>query len=118
MVYEEEKLAGSTTFRFSFHFCVRPFGGSDGGSGGGGSGDEHLDRGGGAHQVYVMFKCVCVRTSKLGRRWWRPSPWLRLDSSGRFAIGPGPTAAASVAAKPMSGLDGGGKGDETLADGW
>lgn len=28
---------GSTTFRFRFHFCARPFGG------GGGSGDEHLD---------------------------------------------------------------------------
>jgi len=45
----------------------------------------------------------------------------RLDSSGRFAIGPGPTAAAaasSVAAKPMSGLVGGGERDETLADGW
>lgn len=44
----------------------------------------------------------------------------RLDSSGRFAIGPGPTAAAasSVAAKPMNGLDGVGERDETLADGW
>lgn len=40
-------FVGSTTFRFRFHFCVRPFGGSDGSSGGGGSGDDHLDQGGG-----------------------------------------------------------------------
>lgn len=52
---------GSTTFiRFRFHFCVRPFGGSDVTmlatvySGGGGSGGEHLDnRASALYQVYI-----------------------------------------------------------------